>query len=125
MDHAQIAIQYRKSAQACLSRAKRGENSVDWTALARKWEALARMYDDMSPISNYAPSSQGGRQPALFGRSGSGDGVSLRDKAGAIPNLKAIQRISTLREQHMGPRDRAFVREPEWQHLDAGNVSIA
>jgi hypothetical protein len=58
MDHAQIASQYRKSAQTCLLRAKRGKNSVDWTKLARKWETLARMYDDMSPISNYAPSSE-------------------------------------------------------------------
>jgi hypothetical protein len=58
MDHAQIASQYRKSAQTCLLRAKRSKNPVDWTGLARKWEDLARMYDDMSPISNYAPSSK-------------------------------------------------------------------
>jgi hypothetical protein len=57
MDHAQIASQYRKSAQTCLLRAKRGKNSIDWTKLAREWEAFARMYDDMSPISNYVPSS--------------------------------------------------------------------
>jgi hypothetical protein len=49
------ASEYRKSAQACLLRAKRGKNSVDWAGLARKWEALARMYDDMSPISNTGP----------------------------------------------------------------------
>jgi hypothetical protein len=58
MDHAQIASQYRKSAQTCLLRAKRGKDSVDWAGLARKWEALARMYDDMSPISKHGPSSQ-------------------------------------------------------------------
>jgi hypothetical protein len=62
MDHAQIASQYRKSAQTCLLRAKRGKNSVDWTKLAKEWEALARMYDDMSPISNYAPSSEAHRR---------------------------------------------------------------
>jgi hypothetical protein len=62
MDHAQIASQYRKSAQTCLLRAKRGKNSVDWTKLAREWETLARTYDDMSPISNYAPSSQAHRR---------------------------------------------------------------
>jgi hypothetical protein len=58
MDHAQIAFEYRNSSQTCLLRAKRGNNSVDWTGLARQWEALARLYDDMSPISNYAPSSE-------------------------------------------------------------------
>jgi hypothetical protein len=62
MDHAQIASQYRKSAQTCLLRAKRGKNSVDWTKLAREWEALARMCDDMSPISNYAPSPEAHRR---------------------------------------------------------------
>ena len=56
MDHDQIASQYRKSAQTCLLRAKRSKNPVDWTKLAREWEALARMCDDMSRISNYAPS---------------------------------------------------------------------
>ena len=43
MDHAHIASEYGKSAQACLLMAKRSQNSVDWAALARKWEAL-RMY---------------------------------------------------------------------------------
>jgi len=62
MDRAQIASEYRNSAQTCLLRAKRGENSVHWTKLAREWEALARMYDDMSPISNYAPSSEAHRR---------------------------------------------------------------
>jgi hypothetical protein len=52
--HAQIASQYRKSAQACLTRAKRGMNSVEWTTLARKWEALARMYEDFELRPRFA-----------------------------------------------------------------------
>jgi hypothetical protein len=58
VDHAQVASQYRKSTQACLLRAKRSKNSVDWTKLARKWQALARMCEGISPISNYATGSK-------------------------------------------------------------------
>jgi hypothetical protein len=51
-------------------------------------------------------------------------GAKPEDAAAAVPNLKAIKRAHALCRQHVSPRDRVFVREPEWQHLDAGNVSI-
>jgi hypothetical protein len=47
------------------------------------------------------------------------------DKAGAIPNLKAIEGALALGRQRVSPRDRIFVREPGWQHLEAGKMSVA
>jgi hypothetical protein len=49
----------------------------------------------------------------------------MRDEPGAIPNFKAIERAFALTEQHTGPCDRALIREPKWQHLDACNAPIA
>jgi hypothetical protein len=43
MDHAQAAAKYLQSAEACLLKAKRSKNSIDWITLATKWEALARL----------------------------------------------------------------------------------
>jgi hypothetical protein len=54
----------------------------------------------------------------------SGQGLHEHE-AGAIPNLKAIEGALALGRQRVSPRDRIFVREPDWQHLDAGKTSLA
>jgi hypothetical protein len=56
MDRAQIASEYRKSSQTCLLRAKRATIPLIGQSSQGSGEALARLYDDMSPISHCAPS---------------------------------------------------------------------
>jgi hypothetical protein len=46
------------------------------------------------------------------------------DQPGVVPKLEAFWALALCR-QRIRPRDRIFVRESEWQHLDdVGNVSI-
>jgi len=54
MDDAQAAARYREFADACMFRAKRGRNAVEWTKLAWQWEALARMRAGIFPASGCA-----------------------------------------------------------------------
>jgi hypothetical protein len=60
------------------------------------------------------------------GRNYLGERIRMpEDRAAAIPNLKTIKRALTLGGQDEGSRDRVFVREAGWQHLDAGKMPIA
>jgi hypothetical protein len=84
MDHAQIAFEYRKSSQTCLLRAKRGNNSVDWTGLARQWEALARL---RRHVADFELCAQFGGAREAWRKRHAG---RKPDEASVIPNLKTI-----------------------------------
>jgi hypothetical protein len=82
MDRAQIASEYRKSSQTCLLIGQSSQGSG---------EALARLYDDMSPY--FALCTQFGRAPRARRKRHVG---GKPDEAGVIPNLKAIERALAL-----------------------------
>jgi hypothetical protein len=91
MDRAQIASEYRKSSQTCLLRAKRATIPLIGQSSQGSGEALARLYDDMSPY--FALCTQFGRAPRARRKRHVG---GTPDEAGVIPNLKAIERALAL-----------------------------